>query len=247
MDETHGGIGGVDGLTAGAASAKNLRLDIAHIQLHIDLIHLGEHGDGGGAGVDAPLALRCRHSLHAMHAALVFEAAEGALALDLEGDVLEDAVALLVDIEHLDLPFVGFGIARVQAHQVAGEDASFIAASASANLDDDIFIVARVFWQQQQPQLFQQVGVARFELRDFFAGELAHFGVISRLQQFARVIKLGRSPLILTVSIDNVLQACALFGQLGDAFVIGGDLRIAHQAFQLEVSAFDFRQFFQHV
>jgi hypothetical protein len=48
----------------------------------VDLVGFGQHGHGGRAGVDAPLALGDRHALHAMHARFVLELAVGALALD---------------------------------------------------------------------------------------------------------------------------------------------------------------------
>ena len=38
---------------------------------HYHLLGLGQHGDGGSAGVNAALRLSLRHALHPVHAALV--------------------------------------------------------------------------------------------------------------------------------------------------------------------------------
>ena len=48
----------------------------------VDLLGLRQHRHGDGRGVDAPLRLGRRHALHAVHAALVLEASEDALARD---------------------------------------------------------------------------------------------------------------------------------------------------------------------
>ena len=70
------------------------------VDLDLDLVGLRQHGDGGGGGVDAAARLGLRHALDAVHAALVLEAAVGALAADLEDDLAEaaDAVSLAVSI-----------------------------------------------------------------------------------------------------------------------------------------------------
>ena len=51
---------------------RSLRLD-----LDIDLLGLGQHGDGRGGGVDATLGLGGGHPLDPVHARLPTQAAEG--------------------------------------------------------------------------------------------------------------------------------------------------------------------------
>ena len=67
----------------------------------LDLVGLGQHGDGRGRGVDAAARFGLRHALHAMHAALVLEAAVGALAADLEDHLAHAADARLVGRDQL--------------------------------------------------------------------------------------------------------------------------------------------------
>ena len=67
------------------------------VDLHLDLVHLGQDDDRGGAGVDAAAGLRGRDALHAMDAALELEPAVGAIAGDLEDRLLDAADAGLVE------------------------------------------------------------------------------------------------------------------------------------------------------
>ena len=45
-------------------------LEVLLVDLHVDVVGLGQDGDGRRRGVDAPLRLGRRHALHAVHAAL---------------------------------------------------------------------------------------------------------------------------------------------------------------------------------
>ena len=62
-------------------------------EVDLDVLGLGQHRDGHRRGVDAALRLGRRHALHAVHAALELEAAEGALALHERDHFLEAAEA----------------------------------------------------------------------------------------------------------------------------------------------------------
>src|SRR5204862_322850 len=87
------GVGRVDALPARARGAVDVDAEVLVGQLHLDVLGLGEHGHGHGRGVDAPLGLGHRHALHAVHAALELEAAEGALPDDERDHLLEAAEA----------------------------------------------------------------------------------------------------------------------------------------------------------
>jgi len=55
--------------------------------------------------------------------------------------------------DDLDLPAAPFGIARIHAEQVAGEQCRFVAAGAGADLEEDVAVVVGVRGQQQFLQL----------------------------------------------------------------------------------------------
>jgi hypothetical protein len=71
VEDLHRAVGGVDALPPGAARRRDADLQVAGlVDLHVDLVGLGQHGHGGRRGVDPPLGLGRRHALHPVDAAL---------------------------------------------------------------------------------------------------------------------------------------------------------------------------------
>src|SRR3546814_20349042 len=72
-------IGGVDVLPARSARAVDIDLEVAVVDRDVDLLGLGQHRDGRGAGVDAALAFGRGDALDAVDAAFELELREDAL------------------------------------------------------------------------------------------------------------------------------------------------------------------------
>ena len=89
--DAHGGVGGVDGLAAGAGRAEGVDAQILGFDLDVDFVGFGKNGDGGGGSVNAALGFRGGHALHAMHAAFVFQLGIDFVALDGGDDFLHAA------------------------------------------------------------------------------------------------------------------------------------------------------------
>ena len=85
----------------------------------------------------------CRHALHAMGAGFVLQPGIGAAAFDAGHDFLVAAVLARAGRFDLDPPALAFGVARVHAEQVAGEDRRLVAAGAGAHFQVQVAIVAR--------------------------------------------------------------------------------------------------------
>ena len=79
--------------------------------LHVDLVGFGQHGDGRRRRVDPAAGFGGRHALHAVHAAFVLQPAVDALALDVDDDFLDAALARLAERHHLELPALPLGVA----------------------------------------------------------------------------------------------------------------------------------------
>ena len=58
--------------------AVGVDAQVGVVDLDLDVLDLGQHGDGGGGGVDAALRLGVGHPLHPMHAAFELQPAEHA-------------------------------------------------------------------------------------------------------------------------------------------------------------------------
>ena len=54
--DAHGGVGRVDALAAGAARAERVDAQVLVVDLDVDFLGFGQHGDGRRRGVDAALA-----------------------------------------------------------------------------------------------------------------------------------------------------------------------------------------------
>ena len=175
------------------------------VDLDLDVLDLGQHGDGRGRGVDAPLRLGRRNALHAVHAGLELHLRVDLVALDAERDFLEAAALGLVGVDLLDLPLLEVGVARVHAVEVAREDGGLVAAGARADLDDDVLVVVGVARKQHDLELFLELGQRRLELLDLLGGELLHVLIALGAQDFLRLVELLRGAEVLA----------GLLGELG--------------------------------
>ena len=88
VQDLHGAVGRVDALPARTAARGDGDLEVLVVDLDVDVVGLGEHGDGRRRRVDAPLRLGGGHALHAVHAALEAELRVHVLAGDERDDLL---------------------------------------------------------------------------------------------------------------------------------------------------------------
>ena len=89
--DAHRRVGRVDRLAARAGRAVDVDLQVALVDLDVDVLGLRHHRDGRGRRVDPALRLRLGHALHAVRPALVLEDRVRAVALDRERRLLEAA------------------------------------------------------------------------------------------------------------------------------------------------------------
>ena len=75
MGDAHRRVRRVDVLAAGARRAHRVDADIFVADLDIDILGLRQDGDRRRRRMDAPLRLRIRHALHAVHAGFEFQLA----------------------------------------------------------------------------------------------------------------------------------------------------------------------------
>src|SRR5690606_21183167 len=123
--------GFVDVLAAGAAGAVGVDAQVGLVDVDgLDFVDFRQHGHRAGRGVDAALRFGFRHALHAVRAGLEFQVAVDAIAFDARDDFLVATVFAGVFAEDFDAPAAAFGVARIHAEQVAGEDRGLVPAGA---------------------------------------------------------------------------------------------------------------------
>ena len=127
-----------------------------------------------------------------MDAAFEFQPRIRAVAVDREADLLEAAKLRLVQADNLGFPAALFGVHRVHAVKVVGEERRLLAARAAANLDDDVPLIVRVAREQQNFELLRRLccRVARFVqlLHRHLAQLLVGLGIV---EQHLRTLDIG--------------------------------------------------------
>ncbi len=169
----------LDVLAACAARPERIDLEIALVDIDLDIVDFGQHCDRRRAGMDPPLAFRRRNTLYAMNAALILQAGKGTMTFDLKDRLFEAAHARLVGADHLDFPALVFGVAGIHTEQVTGENTRLVAARPGTNLHDNILLIARVPGQQQQTHFFFDLLPVCLKCGKLFMRQRAHFLVIT--------------------------------------------------------------------
>src|SRR5580704_1574428 len=150
VGDAHGGISGVNGLTAWAGRAESVDAQILGLDFDVDFVGFGKDGDRGGRGVNASLRFGGGDALDAVDAAFVLELGINFLALDGGDDFFYSTHLGGRAFHDFDFPALGFGVARVHAEEIAREDAGFITAGAGADFKDDVFVVDGIVGEEKK-------------------------------------------------------------------------------------------------
>ena len=98
--------------------------------------------------MDAPLRFGFGDALNAMNARFKLEARIRSFTFDAEGNFFVTADSGFVSGNDLGFVLVNICILQVHPQQIAHKKAGFVATGSSANFDDNVSLIARVFWNQ---------------------------------------------------------------------------------------------------
>ena len=246
MRDAHGRVGGVDGLAAGTARPVHVDLELVGIDVDVDRIGFGQHGDRCRARVHPPLALGGRDPLHAVRPRLVLQPCPRVTALHDERDIAEAAHLGRLPRQHLEAPTAQLRVPAVHLEQVARPQVGLVAALGAADLHDDVLAVVGVSWDEQLLERGLELGEARLTLGELALEVLAHLRVRLGREQLAGVGDVGLRPPVLAVGVDNRLELGVpapgvARGRLIPARVELGQLRLELLELGLEVD-----QVFEH-
>ena len=157
MGDAHGRVGLVDVLATRAAGPVGVNAQVRRVDLDgLQLVGLGQHGHGAGAGVNAALRLCRWYALHPVATRLKAQLAVHAhalrvgCALNAQHHFLVAAQLAVGLADNFRAPAASFGVAGVKAKKVRCKQRRFIAPGAGANLDKSRPHVVRVFRDQHQ-------------------------------------------------------------------------------------------------
>ncbi len=155
---------------------------VGHLELEIDFLGLGQHGDGGRGGMDASLGLGGGHALDTVHADLVAHLAEDGLTGQAEDDFLQAAQIGLAGVHGLHFAAdCAFRKAAVHAIEVGRKERRLGAAGAGADFHDGVAVLAGFGWQAgRSAGSFSELGQALFQIGKFGGGAVsADLGVVA--------------------------------------------------------------------
>ena len=228
MRQAHRRIGFVDVLAAGTRGAESIHAHVGRINQYVaDIIGFRHDRHRRGRSVNAPLRFGGGHALHAMAAGFKFQARVSALADDACDHLLVAADFALRLRNDFNLPAISFGVARVHAKQISGEERGFIATCAAANLDENILVVVRILRQQ----LLLQVRLERFQFgfARLYLG-IGKFAGVGIGGHFHRRRNVGLRHLILLEQRDDGCQLSVLTRYFAIAVHVVDDVRIGKKA-----------------
>ena len=216
MRDADSAVGLVDVLTAGAASAHGVDADVVGLDVDVDLLGLGENGDGRSGCVDAAARLGRRNTLNAVDAGFKLQLGENALAGDGGDDLFVSAEIAFGDRNDFSFPAVQVGIAVVHAEEIGCEQGGLITAGTGADLDDGATLVGGVLRQQTEAHLLLQDRNSGLQRLELIAGHHRHLlvgaGVSGQRPEFLGL--LFRSAQCVDRGNDGV-EAGELLGELG--------------------------------
>ena len=164
-------------LTAGAAGSQGVDLEVLIGDIDVDFGGLGQHGDGGGGGVDTAGTLGVGHALHAVDTRFELELGECTASPDFRHDLLVTAHRAFAGGDHFDFPALLGRIALVHAEQVAGKQRSLIPSRSRTDFEDHVALVHCIFRKQSKFDFLLERGTPLLELRLLGSRHRAHFRI----------------------------------------------------------------------
>ena len=236
MGQAHCRIGSIHTLSAVSRRPHHIHPDILLIDGDVNiLIHLRHHSHADGRGMNAASALRLRHSLHSVYAALILHSGIGALAINHKLYFLHAADPDLVRVHGFYLPPPSFRIVYIHAVYLRRKKSRLISAGAGPDFHNHILFIVGILRQQQNLHLLLQL------LRPFpifgqsFFDHLPHFVVVFFLQHSQGILDLLPAPFVFPVGLHNRRQIALLLHQLSEPLLIIGHgrfMELSHDLFE---------------
>src|SRR5436190_6873834 len=226
MEDLNGAVRRVDALPARSTARGDRELEILVVEVHVDIVRFGEHGDGRSRRVDASLRLRRGDALHAMHAALEAELRVDVLAVHERDALFVAAGRALALREDLDRPSLRLGEAAVHAEEVGGEERGFLTAFTAADLEDDVLLVVRIRGKEEKLDLLFEDAALRLQLGQLDLDELTQLGIGERLfVLFDLLLERAKAR----ERLHERLEIASLLRQLRELVPVGQDVRTTHE------------------
>ena len=238
MRNPHRRIRRIHALPARPRRAERIDAQVLGLDLDVHLLGLRQHRHRNRRGVHAPLRLRRRNPLHAVHARLVLQLRIHVVAFDDRRHVLQPVPNPRLRLrQHLDLPLVLLGEAHIHAEHLRHKQRCLVSAGPGAKLQDHVLLVVRVLGQQQHLQRLFHRRHLRFQQGKFLLRHRLHI----RVRVGEHRLGLGDAVLdlaILAKLLNRRLHVAIRLRHLAVVLLIVDDLRVRELASKLFVPRF---------
>ncbi|MNI46386.1 hypothetical protein D3C73_1008460 [compost metagenome] len=110
-----------------------------------------------------------------MGAALVFHFAVGTASVNHENNLFKSAKVAFIHVHQFYTPALRISISRIHSVQISRKQRSLVSACSSAYFNDYVFIIIRIFRQQQYPDGLLQLLLTLGQIIDFQFNHFTHF------------------------------------------------------------------------
>ena len=169
-----------------------------------------------------------------MRAALVFQTAERAVAVDGERDFFKAADRSRTCVNDIRSPALTIGITGVHPEQIARKQCRLFSADAAAYFDNDILLVIRIFRKEQERKLALEHFALASEGRQFAVQHRAQFFFVRLFEQQSIFFDIGENLFVCPKFGNDRLERRVLAIDFRKSGNIGNDRRIARHRFQFQ-------------
>ena len=197
--------------------------------------------------MDTSAAFCFRHTLYPVYAAFVFKLGISSLSAYHEADIFHAADADFFHVHGFHFPALTFCIAHIHTVHFRCKKRCFVSACACTDFHDNVFIIVRVFGQQQDFHFLLQLFHTFSCLRQFFFQHLTHIFIAFRFQHSQTVLNILSAFFIFFVCLHNRGQITLFFHQRAEPLLIichSGLMQLAHDFFVSDKQIFQFIKHF---
>ena len=246
MGHTNSGVCGVDALTAVTRCTEYIHADIVHVDMHVHFFRFGQYRYRNRRGMDSTTAFCGRDTLYTVYAAFVFQTGICPLSCDHKGNFLITAQIAFAGVHDFDFPFPPFCVTGIHAEQVCRKECRFVTACTAADFHNNVFLVIRVFGDQQNGDFFLQFFQTFFVFRQFFLHQFPEI-VVQFIFQKLQLLRNGCFHFfVFPICLHDGCHIAVFLHQFPPLALIGNDIRVVDLICQIHIFLFNFRQSVKH-
>jgi len=212
-------------LTDRTSRPVDIDLQVTRVDVDIDFLGFGQHGNGSRRRVDPALGLGDWYPLHPMRTTLMLKALPGVLAFHHERDLVQAIALGWTGRQDLDLPPFGRRVSGIHVIQVLGEEVGLLATLGPSDLKDHVPADIGITGDEEQAELLFEPDDVLVGLGQLGLGQLA-LGTGGVGDHVAGGLDVGVAGLKPTEAADDLLEFTVASRNVAQPLGVRGQIRI---------------------